>query len=206
VVGDDELDVAGQGNVDEGFFLDGLGAVAAEEVVAGDRRLGAVAVEGEGGGNAHGFEEGAGEAGDRLELAGVGGVGLVDGLDEQLGEELGDVEVVQDGGEAAGAAARGGPAFAAGFGEGVLMTRVVEEAEEAVGEGVSAAGLAVGAGVGAGGGHGNLDLSPPFGHPSPRQPRVERAWGGRLDWPSSGGMVPMSSPDRVGPRGGATGG
>src|SRR5207249_3776924 len=142
----------------------------AEEVVAGVGGLGAVLVEGVGGGNADSLEEGAGEGGDGLELARVAGVGIVDGVDEQLGEELGDVEVVEDGREAAGGAARSGATFAAGGGGGVGMAGVVEEAEGAVGEGVSAAGLAIGSGVGAAGGH---ECVPFFGE------RVRKLGGGR---------------------------
>jgi hypothetical protein len=114
-------------------------------------------VDEEGGRGADGSEEGAGEVSERLQALGVADVGVVQGIDEQLAQQLGDVDVIEEAGEAAGAAPGRGSAFAARFGLGCGVGRIMEETEGAVGEGASGAGLAIGFDEGAaGGGHGFL--------------------------------------------------
>jgi len=136
---------------EERLDLGSEGWVDAEEVAGSGRRLAAVRVDEEGGRRAHRGEEDAGEVGEGLQAFGVADVGVVQGIDEQLAEELGDVAVIEEAGEAASAAAGGGAAFAPRFGQGLLVIGVVEETEVAVGEGVSGAGLAVGFDEGAAG-------------------------------------------------------
>src|SRR5207237_4170701 len=116
----------------------------AEEVASGGRRLAAVRVDEEGGRGAHRGEEDAGEVSERLQAFGVDRLGVVEGVDEQLAEELGDVDVIEEAGEAAAAATGSGAAFAPGLGQGLLVIRIVEEAEVAVGGGGGGGGLAVG--------------------------------------------------------------
>jgi hypothetical protein len=124
-------------------------------VAGSGRRLAAVGVDEEGGRGAHGFEEDAGKVGERLQAFGVADVGLIERLDEELAEEFGDVDVIEEAREAAGAAAGRGAAFAAGLGQGLLVIGAVEEAEVAARERVSGAGGAVGFDEGAAGvGHG----------------------------------------------------
>src|SRR5436305_1080378 len=102
--------------------------------------LGVRAVEDEGGWSADRLEQGAGEAGEGEQAAGVDGLGVVEGLDEQLAQELADVMVIEKAGITAGAAARGGTAFGAGFGEGLGVAGIVEEAESTAGQGTGGAG------------------------------------------------------------------
>ena len=148
---------------EEGLDLGSEGRVDAEEMTGGGARLAAVRVDEEGGRGADGFEQDAGEGGERLEAVGVDRLGIVEGVDKQLAEELGDVDVIEEAGEAAQAAAGGGTAFAAGFGLGLGVGGIVEETEGAAGEGAGGAGGVVGFGVSAGGGHGFLGVQAVLG-------------------------------------------
>ena len=84
--------------------------VEAEEVGLIGVRLAAVEVDLVGAfGPTDRLEEHPGEAGEGAQPRGFQGSGLIEGVDEELAEELGDVLVVEEKGIAAGAAARGEP-------------------------------------------------------------------------------------------------
>jgi hypothetical protein len=70
-----------------------------------------------------------------VEEAGIDDFGVVQSVDEQLAQQFSDVHVVEEAGEAAEAAAGCGTALAAGFGQSLLVSGVVEETEAAIGEG-----------------------------------------------------------------------
>src|SRR5205807_34335 len=79
----------------------GLGGVEAEEVVLGGGGLGVGAmVQKAAFGGADGLEEDLAEVGEGGEALRVEGSGVVEGVDEQLAEQFGDVDVVEDAGEA----------------------------------------------------------------------------------------------------------
>jgi hypothetical protein len=106
-------------------------------------------------GPADGVQEDAGELGDGAKRAGIGGISIVEGLDEQLAGEIGDLQVVEAARETAGAAAGGGAAPGAAGGDGFGGGRVVEGAEGGVrqrggmaGEAVAGGGGAFGVGLG----------------------------------------------------------
>jgi len=124
-------------------------------------RLGAVEVDLIGTlGAADRLEEHLREASEGAQPRGVQGRGLVEGLDEKLAEELGDVLEVEEEGIAAGAAAGGRAALAAAVGEQLLVAGVVEEAEVAAGQRTGGAGAARAGGSGAAGfGHGQAPVS-----------------------------------------------
>src|SRR5207302_18890 len=147
-----DLGVGGEEEGDLGW----IGRVEAAKAGLVSGRLAAVFVELIGVlGAADCLEEHAREAGERAQPLGVQGGGLVERVDEELAEELGDVLVVEHAGIAADAAARGGAAFAAALGEELLAVGIVEEAEVAPGQRAGGAGAAVAGGGGAAGfGHG----------------------------------------------------
>jgi hypothetical protein len=154
-----DIGIGGRLGGEERLDLGSEGRVGAEEMAGRGGGLAAVCVDEEGGRGAHGFEEDAGEDSERLQAFGVADIGVVERLDEQLAEQLGDVDVIEEAGEAAEAGR--GAAFAAGFGLGCGVGGIVEEAEVAAGEGWGGAGVAVGFRMRAagGGGHGDLRCS-----------------------------------------------
>jgi hypothetical protein len=167
--GEERLDLGREGRVDT------------EEVAGRGSGLAAVLVDEEGRWGAHRGKEDASEVGEHRQAFGVADVGVVERLDEQLAEELGDVDVIEEAREAASAATGCGAALAAGFGQGLLVSGVVEETEVAVGEGVGGAGVAIGFDEGAaGGGHG----VPPVGRCSGVQ--VFRCSGVQMFWIGKG--------------------
>jgi hypothetical protein len=97
------------------------------------------------------LEEDLRKAGESAEALGVAGGRIVEGVDEELTEELGDVFEVEAARIATDAATGRGTAFAAALGEGLLVGGIVEEAAVASRNAVCGAGLAVAGGGGAGG-------------------------------------------------------
>jgi hypothetical protein len=149
--------------IEEGFQVRGGERIDAEEVGVLGGRLGEVRVEVEGIlRNADGLEEGAAELQEDAEAVDVDGLRVVQGLHPDLGQELGDLAVIEKAGEAAEVAPGGGPAPGTSLGQQSSAVGVVEEAVVAVGQRSGLAGLAGGGeGGAAGGGHGG---PPVFGH------------------------------------------